>query len=269
MTAVYEHKTELVGDDYHGLPTQPVKYRDKPSRTGIDWDKIRTDYVANGGQIDDTVWATGKVVIIGGSANSSSANIHTFQEAEEYDEPTPAVPNRAPRPKLERSKIDSEQRAVVARRYQGGATVLGLARDYGVSPRTIYSALRMAGVELEERPPKIEHKRNRPEKISAEQRVIIARRYQDGALMLELAQDYGVSVTTISKLLNAAGIEKRSRHEYPTPGKLSGKREEIGQRYLAGESLSEIAKAYNVTPGAIHKTIKNLGIQARSQGRPS
>lgn len=268
MTTTYE--TELVGDDYTGLPTTPVTYRNKPSRTGIDWDQVRDNYVANGGHVDDTVWAKGNIVIIGGSANSSRANIHTFQEAEEYDEPTPAIPNRAPRPKLERSKINSEQRRVVARRYEGGATVLELARDYSVAPKTIYGALRMAGVELEERPPKIEHKRNRTDqKISAEQRVIIARRYQDGASMPELALDYGVSTPLISKILNAAGIEKRSRHDYQTPGKLSGKRDEIGQRYLAGESLSEIAKAYNVTPGAIHKTIKNLGIQTRRQGRTS
>ncbi|HEY3559628.1 MAG TPA: helix-turn-helix domain-containing protein, partial [Kribbella sp.] len=199
--------------DYHGLPTAPVVYGKKPSRTGIDWDQINADYIANGGHIDDTVWPkAGKVVVITGNARSSRANLHTFTEAQddEYDEPTPAVPKRAPRPKLAHSKIDSEQRIVVGRRYQNGESAADIARDYNVSPKTVYSALRMAGVEV----------RDRNESVASR-------------------------------------------------GKLAGKREEIGRRYVAGESMQSLADAYGVTLGSIYKTIKNLGIQARPQGRPS
>lgn len=86
MTAIYEHRTELVGDDHTGLPTRPVQYRGAKKHNGLDWDRINADYVARDGQVDASVWHKGKVVIIGGSANSSRANMHTFTEASEYDE---------------------------------------------------------------------------------------------------------------------------------------------------------------------------------------
>ena len=44
MTTVYEHKTELAGDDYQGLPTTPVRYRGAPKPIGIDWAKVTADY---------------------------------------------------------------------------------------------------------------------------------------------------------------------------------------------------------------------------------
>lgn len=146
MTTLYEHKTQLVGDDYHGLPTTPVKYRDKPSRTGIDWDQIRQSYEANGGVVDDSVWPkVGKVVVITGNARSSRANLHTFTEAQddEYDEPTQTVTARPRKGDYKRkpyrpnSKLTDAQRAEICRLRASGKTLTFLAREYDVSVTTI------------------------------------------------------------------------------------------------------------------------------------
>ncbi|HEY2086283.1 MAG TPA: hypothetical protein VGH54_09690 [Mycobacterium sp.] len=202
------------GGDYQGLPTAPVRYRGHKQQIGIDWGKIRENYIANDGIVDDSVWTdSSRVEMIRGTAATSRRAVHTFELATDYrehDEPTPAFPARGPRPKLINSKIRSEQRIVVARRYQDGESVLKIARDYGVAPKTVYGALRMAGVEI----------RDRSESLAGR-------------------------------------------------GKLAGKREEIGQRYLAGESMSTLAKAYGVALTAIQKTILKQGIQPRRQGRSS
>lgn len=154
MTTAYEHKTQLVGDDYTGLPTQPVKYRGARKGSSVDWDQIQADYIARGGQVDASVWPNhGKVVVIGGSANSSKANIHTFTEAEEYDEPTEAplrprskadYPRKPHRPN---AKLSDEQRAEIGRRYEAGEGLKILAAAYSVSVTTIVKTLANQGVQ--------------------------------------------------------------------------------------------------------------------------
>lgn len=160
MTTVYEHKTELAGDDYQGLPTTPVRYRGVPKPVGIDWDQVNTDYLAAGGQVDASVWPKhGKVTIIGGSANSSKANIHTFTEASAYTEPalkpeSKAKPARKPRTRKIATatsampqvyQVQPEQRPEIARRYAEHETIATLAKAYDVSEGSIRYAIERAG----------------------------------------------------------------------------------------------------------------------------
>lgn len=153
MTTAYEHKTQLVGDDYEGLPTTPLRYRGARKGSSIDWDQINTDYVARGGQVDASVWHKGKVVVIGDStARSSRANLHTFEEATEYDEP--AAPKRTRTSKTPTSttprkiSVPAEQRPEIARRYTDGESVVALAKAYGVSEGSIRYAVQKAGVTI-------------------------------------------------------------------------------------------------------------------------
>lgn len=142
------------GGDYQGLPTTPVRYSGRPKTSTIDWDQITENYVARGGQVDASVWPNhGKVVVIGGTANSSRANIHTFTEAEEYDEPQ-ATRTRPRRAKTATSasrrviKVPAEQRPEIARRYENGESVIALAKAYGVSEGSIRYAVQKAGVTI-------------------------------------------------------------------------------------------------------------------------
>jgi hypothetical protein len=155
MTTAYEHKTQLVGDDYTGLPTQPVKYRGRRHGSSVDWDQIQADYIARGGQVDASVWPQhGKVVVVTGNARTSRANLHTFIEAQDDDYAEPETVrkprgrqrdfNRAPhRPK---SKLTDAQRDEIGRRYSAGATVTELGPAYGVSTTTITKVLAALGI---------------------------------------------------------------------------------------------------------------------------
>lgn len=152
MTTAYEHKTELVGDDYEGLPTTPLRYRGARKGSSIDWDQINTDYVARGGQVDASVWHKGKVVVIGDStARSSRANVHSFVEASEYDEPAAPGRTRAKRPTSttpRKISVPAEQRPEIGRRYANGESTLALARAYGVSEGSIRYAIKKADVPI-------------------------------------------------------------------------------------------------------------------------
>lgn len=146
MSTAYEHKTQLVGDDYLGLPTRPVRYRGARKGSTVDWDQIEQDYIARGGQVDASVWPNhGKVVVIGGSANSSRANIHTFTEAtgDDYDNP---LAQPAPQQRRTVRKLSDDQCRAIALRYRNDqASIRELADEYSVSTSAIHTALRFAG----------------------------------------------------------------------------------------------------------------------------
>jgi hypothetical protein len=137
------------GGDYQGLPTTPIKHRGAKKHTGLNWDQVTANYMARGGQVDASVWPKhGKVVVVGGSANSSRANIHTFIENAEYDETASAAPMRVTRPKRKAnpgsgrpSKLTPEQRIEIGRRYQAGESLTQLAKAYGVVVTTITNTL--------------------------------------------------------------------------------------------------------------------------------
>lgn len=147
------------GGDYQGLPTTPVKYRNRPSRTGIDWDQVQENYLANGGVLDDSVWPNqGKVVVLGSnSARSSRANIHTFEEASEYTEPAAkAKPKRSRAKKTETAttvlpriyQVQPEQRPELRRRYEAGETIADIALDLNVSAGSVRYAIERAGGQI-------------------------------------------------------------------------------------------------------------------------
>jgi hypothetical protein len=138
------------GGDYQGLPTTPVRHRGRKQHTGLDWDALTDNYTARGGQVDASVWpkANGKVVIVGGTANSSKANIHTFTETDEYDEPQATKPARPKRTgNHPQAKLTLEQRPEIARRYRDGESLTVLAKAYGVAVTTIRNTLEREGVE--------------------------------------------------------------------------------------------------------------------------
>lgn len=74
-----------------GLPTvdAPARHQSRPKHTGLPWDQITADYTARGGQVDADVWpkAGGTVHVIGGNGKSRH-RVHSWVEADEYDEPS-------------------------------------------------------------------------------------------------------------------------------------------------------------------------------------
>lgn len=136
------------GGDYQGLPTTPVKYRDKPSRTGIDWDQVRDNYLANGGQIDDTVWPKikGEVVVMG-ARGRTHRSYHTIEEADgtdfNYDN---QLAQGAPKQRRTTRALDDDQCRAIALKYRRDqVSIRDLADEYHVSTSAIHTALRHVG----------------------------------------------------------------------------------------------------------------------------
>lgn len=136
------------GGDYHGLPTAPVQYRGRRQHTGLDWDALNEQYTARGGQVDASVWpkTNGRVVVLASNARSSSRNVHSFAEADEYDETASAAPMRVTRPTRggtqPGAKLTHEQRVTLGRRYTDGESLPELAKDYGVSVTLVAKILK-------------------------------------------------------------------------------------------------------------------------------
>jgi DNA invertase Pin-like site-specific DNA recombinase len=89
------------------------------------------------------------------------------------------------------------------RRYEAGATLVELGRDYGISNTAILYRMRRAGIPR--RTPWRPAQKNLPKSEADELR----RLYGAGATLVVLARYYGVSVSTIFRRMQRAGIARR------------------------------------------------------------
>lgn len=106
---------------------------------------------------------------------------------------------------------------------------------------------------------------NRKVSITDEQRAEAIRRYQAGEGSTTIAADLGCSPKTIlDKVLRPAGVEITLGGRKLTPAQ----RNEVAKRYAAGESLRQLAKAFDCSPPNIKWLIQHRGIQVRPTGRP-
>jgi transposase-like protein len=87
-------------------------------------------------------------------------------------------------------------------RYEAGATLVELGQHYGVSDVTILYRMRRAGIP---RRPAGGSQKDLPKSEADELR----RLYAAGATLAELARHYGVSVSTVFRRMERAGIPRR------------------------------------------------------------
>ena len=100
-------------------------------------------------------------------------------------------------------KLDSTQRAEVCRRYPAGESTIQLGKEFGVGPAVISRILKAEDVRV----------RGRSEarcRVSADQHPEICRRYLAGESTNRLSKAFGVGSSTISKILESAGIPRRN-----------------------------------------------------------
>ena len=151
MTTTYEHKTELVGDDYTGLPTRPAQYRGAPKPTGLPWNEITEGYVANGGQVDPSVWRKRNVELVTGTSASSRRAVHTFETPDDYDEHAEPEQRRATGTGSRKPvKLTDAKRIEIGNRYIDGEGLVSLADAFDVSVTTIRTTL--GRLEIQTRP---------------------------------------------------------------------------------------------------------------------
>jgi transposase len=130
----------------------------------------------------------------------------------------------------------------------------------GVSGRTVRAWLQQLGIPLRPRP---ERRRRHLPPTPAQLR----RRYlADGLTTAQLAAHYSVSVSTVRRWLDDAGIRRR----LPRRPSLAPSREELHRLYQAeGLSTTQIGERYGVSQSTAHNWLRAARISLRPQGRPT
>jgi transposase-like protein len=152
--------------------------------------------------------------------------------------------------------------------YVPGKPVGSLARDLGVSIRTIIDWMKEAGV-YEPAPVgrqagvRMPFRRRAQTSTNKEKKRLLLEEYEPGMNISRLAEDIGVSYRTARNWLVEAGVYK------PAPvGRPSLYREAI-KRYVPGEPVAPLARDLGVDPTTIIDWMKKAGVyKPAPMGRP-
>ncbi|UOT06793.1 helix-turn-helix domain-containing protein [Rhodococcus opacus] len=98
--------------------------------------------------------------------------------------------------------------------------------------------------------------------MSADETAQLVERYQAGALIKELAREFGINRQTVSKLLARAGVPLRPRGLSPSQVA------EAARLYETGWSLFRIGEQLRVDHTTVRRQLLKRGVQMRdSHGR--
>lgn len=110
-----------------------------------------------------------------------------------------------------------------------------------------------------------------PSEHWAQHRVVdderVARLYQAGKRVGEIAEAVGVDTSTVSRSLTRSGIERRPRSEIGP--RIHLPTEEVRCLYLAGASLVTVAQRFGCSKGVVARTLKEAGVSLRGPGGPA
>ena len=99
--------------------------------------------------------------------------------------------------------------------------------------------------------------RQRQRRLNEAQALLMANKYQDGATVYQLAQEFGISRQTVSERLKKAGITMRQQSPR------SELIDEMVGLYESGLSLAGIGDRLGTSPGTVHRYIRIRGVQMR------
>ena len=92
----------------------------------------------------------------------------------------------------------------------------------------------------------------------------LARAYEQGATVEELAAAYGCSTTTVRDVLAEGGVELRR----PGPrNPLEGREHEVAAAYEAGATVRELVDRFGANQRTIRKALADRGVAMRPPGR--
>jgi DNA-binding CsgD family transcriptional regulator len=86
----------------------------------------------------------------------------------------------------------------------------------------------------------------------------VAAAYLEGATITVLAERFGVSASTICRVLDRAGVPRRSRGQRVSG--VRGREAEIASAFLAGATLQELADRFGCSTKPIHDALDRAGV---------
>jgi DNA-binding CsgD family transcriptional regulator len=99
--------------------------------------------------------------------------------------------------------------------------------------------------------------------VGAERRV--AREYRAGASATELADRHHVSVSTICRVLDRAGVPRRSPGRSISPAR--GREDEIATAYQQGQTIEQIAARLGCSISPVRAALRRAGVETNGPGR--
>ena len=88
--------------------------------------------------------------------------------------------------------------------------------------------------------------------------------YRAGRSLEDVGRVLGMSPTTVSKLVKAAGVEVRAANELKVPVPV---RQEIADKYATGVSTVKLATEYGLAQSSVTEIITGCGVPMRTRGR--
>lgn len=102
--------------------------------------------------------------------------------------------------------------------------------------------------------------------FTPEQDIEIARRYQAGEMLQQLADSYGVSTVPVVAALNRRGVERRKTGDY-TWQDTAESRAQIISLWCEGTSVKNIAHQVHTRDANVSMVLREAGLQARLGGK--
>lgn len=94
---------------------------------------------------------------------------------------------------------------------------------------------------------------------------VIANNYLSGDSSVEIGKQYGVSASTIGRILKNQGIATRKKGGYHTALDSQNRTDLILDLYKSGLCITQIAKEMRVCPSTVSEKIANLGVRATAK----
>lgn len=149
-------------------------------------------------------------------------------------------------------KPDLARYRLFANRYEEGATILEIATEFGACQETVRKALKSLGVVA--RPFSDHPSTRRPHPHLDEMKRLRA----EGATLDEIGGRFSLTRERVRQILKKAGVPTDQRP-------LNAREREAVARYVAGDSLEQVAQAL----GTQASTMRNIILRAGHQIRPS
>jgi Mor family transcriptional regulator len=144
-------------------------------------------------------------------------------------------------------KLTAEQRDELFEKFRAGSKPPQLAREYGITPQSVYYILRRRGIT-----------RTAPPYLTAEQKQCLLADYRAGASMTDLAAALGKDITGIAYHLHALGVPKQRCKRVSQSSRVA-----IISGYEAGANMTQLAVEHDTNTTTIGRILRTGKVTAK------
>ncbi len=154
--------------------------------------------------------------------------------------------------------LDKDKERDIIAFYQQGLRVSALSIRFGISDKSIYRIFKKNGITLTRR-----RRRGKGKRLTQAQKEDIIASYRQGISGPKLAGRYEINSTTVYRVLERNGVERRTIDEIS--GKLSqAQKEDIIASYQQGIDGTKLASRYEIGSTTVYRVLKRNDVKRRT-----